>query len=154
IHKLMMTSAAYMQNSAMDEDKQKHDPDNRYLWRRPRVRLEAEAIRDAMLLVSGTLDGNMFGPGTLDERSRRRSVYFTVKRSHLIPMLQVFDAPDALQGLAERPTTTIAPQALLLLNNANVRKCAQRLAQKTEANDAGSFDNAVRRAYSIALSRE
>ena len=57
----------------------------------------------------------MYGPGTLKETSTRRSIYFTVKRSQLIPMLQVFDWPDALQGMGEldRPPT-IAPQALLL----------------------------------------
>ena len=63
----------------------------------------------------------MYGPGTLKETSTRRSIYFTVKRSQLIPMLQVFDWPDALQGMGVRPTTTIAPQALYLMNDPQVR---------------------------------
>ena len=63
----------------------------------------------------------MYGPGTLDDDSRRRSIYFTVKRSKLMPMMVVFDAPEALVGVGERPTTTIAPQALLLMNNPQVR---------------------------------
>ena len=90
-------------------------------------RLEAEAIRDAMLAVSGTLDPTMFGPGTLDEAMRRRSIYFTVKRSQLIPMMILFDAPDGLAGSASRPSTTVAPQSLLLMNNPHVRGCAAGL---------------------------
>src|SRR5206468_12907504 len=126
IHKLIVTSAAYMQTSAGDERKMQVDRDNRLFWRRPRTRLEAEVIRDALLAVSGELNPRMYGPGTLEEKSDRRSIYFTVKRSHIIPMLQVFDAPDALQGIGERPTTTIAPQSLLLMNNPNIREYARR----------------------------
>src|SRR5207245_2068887 len=63
IHRLIMTSAVYMQSSAIDEGKQQLDRDTRLFWRRPRMRLEAEAIRDALLAVSGTLDPRMFGPG-------------------------------------------------------------------------------------------
>ena len=69
----------------------------------------------------------MYGPGTLDEASKRRSIYFTMKRSKLIPMLVIFDAPDGTVGVGERPTTTIAPQALLMMNNPQVRSWAQGL---------------------------
>jgi hypothetical protein len=151
IHKLIVTSATYMQSSALDEGKLQADRENRLFWRRPRTRLEAEAIRDALLAVSGTLDSSMYGPGTLDETSARRSIYFTVKRSHLIPMLQVFDAPDALQGIGERPTTTIAPQALLMMNNLNVRRYAREFARRAAA---GTISQTIRRAYMIALSRD
>ena len=65
-----------------------------------------------MLAASGPLDETMFGPGTLDEGQRRRSIYFTIKRSQLIPLMVLFDAPEPLQGVAARPSTTIAPQAL------------------------------------------
>src|SRR5690606_12424068 len=113
MHKLMMLSAAYQQSSSFDEAKSAVDPDNELLWRfRPR-RLEAEAIRDSLLAVSGALDRTLYGPGTLDQLSPRRSIYFTIKRSEMIPMMQLFDAPDALQGISQRQTTTIAPQALL-----------------------------------------
>ena len=82
----------------------KSDPQNRLWWRRPARRLEAEAIRDALLAVAGTLDPKMYGPGTLDGNSPRRSVYLTVKRSQLIPLLQMFDAPerDAVDRRAQR----------------------------------------------------
>ena len=61
---------------------------------------------------------------------RRRSIYFTVKRSKLVPMMQVFDAPEALTSIGDRPSTTIAPQALLLLNNPNVRQLRRAFARR------------------------
>jgi hypothetical protein len=115
--------------------------------------LEAEIIRDAILSASGSLDLRMFGPGTLDESSGRRSVYFTVKRSQIVPVLQVFDEPDALQGIGERPTTTIAPQALLLLNNLNVREHARTLARQMAPKDEIFSERSIRAAYARTLSR-
>ena len=153
IHKLIMLSAVYTQGSDVDPAKARIDPDNRLLWRRPVRRLEAEVIRDALLAVSGALDTTMYGPGTLDEASRRRSIYFTVKRSKLVPMMQVFDAPDGLQGAPARPTTTIAPQALLLMNNPNVRQCAKSFARRVASDAKTPAEEAVRRAYQLALAR-
>src|SRR5205807_10441441 len=101
IHRLRMTSAAYTQSSGVESGRAKLDPDNRLWARQSRRRLEAEVIRDSMLAVSGELDERMFGPGTLEE-TKRRSIYFFVKRSRLVPTLQVFDAPDTLQGLPVR----------------------------------------------------
>jgi hypothetical protein len=106
-----------------------------------------------MLAASGLLDSRMFGPGTLDEASRRRSIYFTVKRSRLIPMLQVFDAPDASGSVGERPTTTVAPQALYLLNNPQVREYARGLAGRAAPAVATPLADAVRAAYRLALTR-
>src|SRR5205085_2758815 len=106
IHKLIMTSAVYIQDCAPDEANQSLDANNRLFWRRRPMRLEGEIIRDALLTASRSLDPRMFGPGTLDESSKRRSIYFTIKRSQIVPILQVFDEPDALQGIGERPTTT------------------------------------------------
>src|SRR5262249_32546239 len=76
IHKLIVMSAAYTQSSEADPQNAKADPDNRWVWHRPRQRLQAELIRDAMLEVSGLLDRRPFGPGTLDQKHRRRSIYF------------------------------------------------------------------------------
>src|SRR6185436_11309188 len=75
IHKLIMTSAVYMQEAMVNETKLRLDPQNQLFSRWQPRRLEAEAIRDCILAVSGTLDRTMFGPGTLDERQRRRSIY-------------------------------------------------------------------------------
>jgi len=73
-----------------------------------------------------------------------------VKRSKLMPMMIIFDAPEALGGMAERPTTTIAPQALHLLNNPRMRDCAKTFAQRL---GSGKLPDAVQVAYRIALAR-
>ena len=99
IHKLIMTSAVYCRSGRRRPGACAARPRQHALsggirrsgWR-PR------SIRDAMLAVRGTLDATMFGPGTLDEAQRRRSIYFTIKRSQLIPMMMLFDAPDAAAG--------------------------------------------------------
>jgi hypothetical protein len=149
IHQLIMTSRTYRQSSTFDAHNARLDPDNRLHWRRTPRRLEAEVIRDALLAVSGQLDRRLFGPGTLDPQHRRRSLYFFVKRSQLVPMMVLFDAPDGLQGIEQRATTTIAPQALLLMNNEMVRGCARGLAGRLPTKPA----EAVRRAYALALGR-
>jgi mono/diheme cytochrome c family protein len=154
IHKLIMSSSVYLQSSAIDEGKARVDRDNRLLWRRPRIRLEAEVIRDAILAVSGEVDTRMFGPGSLDESSKRRSIYFTVKRSKLLPMMQVFDAPDALGSIGERSATTIAPQALLLMNNPNVREYARSFAGRMAANAQIGVADSVKSGYLHALGRQ
>jgi hypothetical protein len=148
IHKLILTSSVYQQSSAVDESRAKIDRDNKLVWHNPSRRLSAEVIRDTLLAVSGELDAKMFGPGTLDETSKRRSIYFTVKRSKLMPMMVIFDAPEALGGMADRPTTTIAPQALHLMNNANMRRYAKSFAARI-----GEGADAIDRAYRMAVGR-
>jgi mono/diheme cytochrome c family protein len=153
IHKLMMTSAVYQQTATDDPVRSKIDPDNTLCWRRPYRRLEAEAIRDAMLAASGLLDPTMFGPGTLDEATRRRSVYFQIKRSQLIPIMNLFDAPDSLVGIGKRPSTTVAPQALALMNNVQVRSYAKGLAARVRPLSKESPAESIRRAYRLTLGR-
>ncbi|HLF92653.1 MAG TPA: DUF1553 domain-containing protein, partial [Planctomycetota bacterium] len=125
----------------------KLDPDNRLFGRRDLRRLEGEAIRDSMLAVSGLLDRKMYGPGTLNEAMTRRSLYFFVKRSRLIPTMMVFDAPEPLVSIGARPTTTIAPQALHFMNNPQVRRYAAAFAKRLPAEDP------VAGAYRLALGR-
>ncbi len=172
LHKLIMTSAVYMQSSETSSEfglrnaepkpvnpqsaigsSQSKDPDNHLFGRFNRRRLEAEVIRDTILAVAGQLDDRMFGPGTLDDNSKRRSIYFTVKRSKLMPMMIIFDAPEALTGMPERPTTTIAPQALHLLNNPRMRECAKTFARRALPDAAAKLEDGVRTAYRIALAR-
>lgn len=153
IHKLILASAVYQQSSRFDEAKAKIDRDNTLCWRVPPRRLQAEVIRDSLLSVSGMLDPTLFGPGTLDEASKRRSIYFTVKRSKLIPMMTIFDAPEALSSIAERPTTTIAPQALYMMNNPQVRAYAQGFARRLLPSGKTPLEDAVRAGYRIALAR-
>ncbi|HEY1861898.1 MAG TPA: DUF1553 domain-containing protein, partial [Gemmataceae bacterium] len=153
IHKLILMSNLYMENGEFDKKKAEIDPDNRLLWRHPPHRLEAELIRDSLLAVSGTLDEKMFGPGTLDLGQKRRSIYFFVKRSQLIPTMMLFDAPDTLLGIEQRVTTTIAPQALLLMNSVIVRGFAEQLAQRISPSADTPIADAVRSGYSLALGR-
>jgi cytochrome c553 len=154
IHKLMVMSEAYRRSSTRDEAKVKLDPDNKLVWRQPVRRLSAEVIRDSILAVGGRLNTTMYGPGHLSEESPRRSIYFTMKRSKLIPALIVFDAPDGTTGVGERPATTIAPQALHLMNNPHVRAAAHGFARKVLGDGKIEDEHAVRLAYQTALCRE
>src|SRR5262249_45307736 len=120
---------------------------------KPLRRLEGEVIRDSLLAVSGLLDDKMFGPGTLEPASKRRSIYFTVKRSKLMPMMVVFDAPEALVSIGDRPTTTIAPQALMLMTTPQIRHYARHLALRAAADASIPLEKAIQHAYQIAVAR-
>ena len=176
LHKLIMTSAVYLQDSAFDEKKAGLDPENRLLWRRRPMRLESEILRDSILAVSGCLGTNMFGPGIKppippelhlafnshdpypkDAKDSpdtwRRSVYLFHKRSSRFPMMEVFDAADASASCARRIPTTVAPQALLLLNDAFVRNRAKDFAKRLVAGVEDGDAHLVERAYRLALGR-
>jgi Protein of unknown function (DUF1553)/Protein of unknown function (DUF1549) len=150
IHKLIMTSAVYTQSNELNPANLKADPQNHLWWRHPTRRLEAEAIRDNVLAVAGTLDLKMFGPGTLDGNSPRRSVYLTVKRSQMIPLLQMFDVPEALQSIGERSITTVPTQSLAFMNSPFVRGAAQKLAARVRAK---TELESIEHAYLTALGR-
>jgi hypothetical protein len=152
------------------------DPDNRLLWRRRPRRIEAEIFRDAMLAVSGSLNPRMYGPAfkppippeAIQARNlkdpypkdlkdtpetRRRSIYMFHKRVVQYPFLQAFDAPDAAQSCGRRNTTTVAPQALAVLNEPFIRSRAADFATRLLA-EAGQDPAAqVAHAYRLALSR-
>jgi hypothetical protein len=151
IHRLILTSAAYRQATSFEPGKSAIDADNRLLWRRVPRRLEAEVIRDSLLAVAGQLDKRMFGPGTLDPNHERRSIYFFVKRSQLVPMMVLFDAPDGTVGIEQRTTTTIAPQALMMMNNTVVRASASALAERLARESDPSA--AISTGYALALGR-
>jgi hypothetical protein len=146
LHKNLMMSAVYQQATTFDDADAAKDPENLLLWRFQPRRLEGEAIRDSLLAVSGVLDPTMFGPGSLDENMRRRSVYFTVKRSRLPNSMLVFDWPEHLVSIGSRPSTTVAPQSLYLMNSPQARQYAGALAQR-----GGGSVEAI---YLLALSRE
>lgn len=153
IHTLIMQSATYQQGSDPSPTAVKADPQNRLWWHVPPRRLEAEAIRDSLLAVGGSLDPKMYGPGTLDENSPRRSVYLTVKRSRLVPMLQAFDAPEPIQSVGERSLTTATTQALMMMNSRLVRQQAENLARTVKPATAADIPAAVEKAYRIGLGR-
>ena len=150
LHRLIMTSAVYRQSAAFDEEKAAADVNNVYRWRWTPRRLEAEAIRDSLLTVSGLLDRTMYGPGAMRSDMHRRSVYFFIKRANLIPIMMLFDWPEQLVGIGRRPSTTIAPQALMFLNSPQARSYAEGLARRL---DGFQGRNAVQQAYRIAYGR-
>ena len=172
VHKLMMTSQTYMQSGvyydarellgpdgaklhdmqlgAHDEVRAGIDRENIMYWRRTPQRLEAEAIRDAMLAVSGKLDVTQFGPGTLDQNMTRRSVYFFIKRSQLIPMMMLFDWPEHFVSIGQRPVTTIAPQALMFMNSPQGRDCSIAFAGRLPQDLP---EAAIRAAWRLAFAR-
>ena len=95
----------------------------------------------------------MYGPGSLDENNPRRSVYLTVKRSRLLPMLQAFDAPEPIQSVGERSLTTATTQALMMMNSRLVRQQAEKLARMVLPSTAADVPQAVEKAYRVALGR-
>ena len=125
-------------NQMVDDPRAEIDPDNQQWWYRATRRLEAEAIRDSMLAASGLLENRMYGPGTLDPNMKRRSVYFFIKRSQLVPMMMLFDWPEHLVSIGQRQSTTIAPQALAFMNNPIARMAAESLAN--QVSELGQLD--------------
>jgi len=153
IHKQIMLSSVYTQGGEPNEAGLKHDPANKLWWRRPARRLEAEAVRDAVLAVGGTLDLSLYGDGTLDEKNNRRSVYLKVKRSQLVPMLQIYDAPEAIQSIGARSSTTVATQSLAMMNSPFVRSRAVAFANRIKPAAPDQLGAAIDQAYHTALSR-
>lgn len=151
LHRQIMLSDTYQQSNEVNPANQKIDPDNRLLWHHRPRRLEAEAIRDSLLIVGGNLDSTMFGPSVLDT-SARRSVYLRVKRSELIPIMTMFDAPEPTQSIGERIVTTVPTQALAMMNSPFVRQQAEKLADRIKP-ETGGLENAIDRGYRIAFSR-
>ena len=150
LHKLIMTSAVFTQGATYDAGKAEADVNNLYRWRWTPRRLEAEAVRDSLLSVAGELDDRMYGPGSIRQDMRRRSVYFFIKRTELIPMMMLFDWPEHLVGIGRRPSTTIAPQALMFLNSPQARRYAESFAGRLEGLEG---PRAIHQAYRIAFGR-
>ncbi len=146
MHRLILSSSTWQQSTAYQHAAAEVDPDNRLLWRMNRRRLEAEALRDALLSFSGRLDRAMHG-SLLGYKNReyvastasvnatvydypRRSVYLPVVRSALYEVFQAFDFPEPSVLNGDRPTTTVAPQALFLMNSPLVRQECQAMAEQ------------------------
>ncbi len=163
LHKLLVTSAAYRQSSTRSEAAEQIDADNRLYGRMSVRRLEAEAIRDAVLSVSGTLDPTLYGPPapvSLDENnqvvveSTRRSLYAQVRRSTPAYALQVFDAPDLNPNCLARNVSTVAPQSLLLLNSGFLVEQSARFAARLVEEAGPEPRSQVRLAWELAFGLE
>jgi mono/diheme cytochrome c family protein len=152
LHRLIMTSAAYRQLALRPapEIARMVDPGNRLLWRMNIRRLQAEQVRDTMLMASGELDLTPGGPG-VDFSRPRRSIYLKAMRNSPDPLLEAFDAPNGLNSIAKRLTTTTANQALLLFNGpwllARAKAMKSRLEKDGAADDREFVAAAWRRIY-------
>lgn len=174
LHRLIVTSSTYRQVSASNAANDKLDADNRYLWRQNRRKLEAEAVRDGILFVSGKLDLSMGGPSFQDfviekpehsphfqyhlhdpedPKAHRRSVYRFIVRSKQQPFMVALDCADPSLAVEKRNQTITPQQALALLNNKLAVAMAKHFATRVEKladDDAGR----VAAAFRLALGRD
>ncbi|MFM2093272.1 MAG: hypothetical protein RIS70_396 [Planctomycetota bacterium] len=166
--RLMMMSQAWQQSSIASESAKERDGNNAWLSHMPVRRLEAEAIRDAILATSGQLNPTMFGPGVnvyfvnktegggpkgpLDG-DRRRSVYQRIRRNAFNPFLEVFDAPKPSTTRGRRDVTNVPAQALTMLNDPFVIDQSAKWAASLIA-DGATPEQRIRRMFAVALSRE
>lgn len=181
LHKLIMTSTVYRQSSR-SEPSLRLDPDNRFYARMKMRRFEAETLRDAILAVSGKLDREPFGPPVpiaRDDAGRvvageqktdgrgdptivepigdlafRRSVYVQVRRTLPLTVLESFDAPVMSPNCELRNMSTVAPQALTMLNDTFVAEQARYFAERLYAESPGDARAQVRRAWRLAYGGE
>lgn len=127
--RLLVTSKTYRQTAARNPRASRLDPENRWLSHMRVRRLEAEAIRDAMLAASGQLDRQQSGP-VVGHDSHRRAVYIQVFRNALDPFLAVFDAPPPFTTKGRREVTNVPGQSLTMMNDPFVIQAAQKLAER------------------------
>jgi Protein of unknown function (DUF1553)/Protein of unknown function (DUF1549)/Concanavalin A-like lectin/glucanases superfamily len=171
LHKLLVTSATYQQGSAYNAKAAEQDADDRYLWRFAPHRLEGEAVRDAMLSVSGQLNPQMGGPSfrpftvtvfnsafyTLtdspDPEQNRRTLYRINVESAKSPLLEAFDCPDPSTKTPRRAVTTTPLQALALMNNSFVLRQARCFGDRVRKETGDDPESQVRRAYLLAFGR-
>ena len=175
LHRAIMSSSTYTQETTWDRARHQVDPENQLLWRRHPQRLQAEILRDAIMQSAGTLDRQFHGPSVKPWVSHdaiktgstnkwptnikdgpstwRRSIYVFMRRSMRVPFFETFDVPDAMQSRGAREQTTVSTQALLLLNNAFVRGQAERFSQRLTTPMKRDPREMVEEAYWLTLSR-
>ena len=167
MHRLILHSAVYRQGSAPREQLAKGDPDNRLLGRFPMRRLDAEALRDAMLCVTGELQGSLGGPYIPSWRtaegevevsenqpgSKRRSVYLQQRRTQVVTFLQLFDAPSIVGNCSARSTSTVPLQALALMNSEFVRARARGFAKRLMDEGGPDTEKRLVLAFRLACGR-
>ncbi|OWK46564.1 PSD1 and planctomycete cytochrome C domain-containing protein [Fimbriiglobus ruber] len=156
-HKRLLLTATYRQSAAADPATLAADPDNKLWGRYPRHRLEAEAIRDSLLFVAGKLDSARGGLATRDFNAPRRSLYLMTIRSDRTGFGPLFDAADSTSPVEKRTVSTVAPQALFLMNHPFVKKQAAALAARVLGQpgaDADRLDFAARVVFGRAATSD
>jgi len=184
LHKLIMISTAYRQSSQRAPSKEAavvRDPGNLLYWHKPVHRLDAEALRDSILAVSGALHAGMFGPPVpvrpdvhgqivvgvdktegdnkmpvdvpLKGEEFRRSVYIQMRRSRPVAMLHAFDAPVMEVNCEKRQSSTVATQSLMLMNSQFILDQAARFARRLQSEAGDDRSAQISRAWQLAFSR-
>jgi hypothetical protein len=176
LHRLILASSTYRMSREANAENAAADPENLLWWRFPYHRLEVEAIRDSMLHVSGRLDRAMFGPAMFpfiprealegnsdpdliwpaynEQTASRRTVYTFIKRSLVVPMIEVLDLCDTTKSSARRAVTSVAPQALTLFNGQFANEQAAHFADRLEREAGDDALLQIDRAWLLALCRE
>ena len=154
MHRLMLTSQTYRQASAVRGDAvgMKKDAENRLLWHMPTRRLQAEQIRDALLLTTGKLDRTAGGP-SVELTSPRRSIYLKVRRNTRDPLMDTFDMPENINSTAQRNVTTTPTQALLLLNAPAMIEHSKAFADRLHRDEPRDEERRIEHAVRIAWGR-
>jgi len=175
LHRLILGSNAYRMSKAYNAEYAERDPEMRLLWRMPNRRLEVEAIRDSILASSGTLNDKRYGPpmfpfvpkeameghsdpgmiwAPFDENeASRRTIYAFVRRSMIVPMIEVLDFCDTARTAPQRVTTSVAPQALALFNGHFVNRQARHLADRLLGEVGQDANRQIDLAYRLTLCR-
>ena len=150
MHRVILLSSSYRMSSRPSERSSEIDPENKWLQHARVKRLEAEAIRDAVLTVSGSLDKTVGGPGIApyisnyqDGRGKpaggplngagRRSIYLQVRRNFISPMFLAFDYPPPISTIGRRGASTVPSQALMMMNNEFIGREAEAWAKRLTA---------------------
>ena len=160
LHRTIMLSETYQQQSQSHSDGESKDPENRWLWKMNRRRLDWESLRDSLLTVSGQIDFTMGGksvPLLSEPFSTRRSIYGFIDRQNLPGLFRTFDfvAPDS--SAPQRLQTTVPQQALYLLNSSFIRQqtvaLANRISSRQNSNDSGDAEQRIQDLYELIYSR-
>jgi hypothetical protein len=166
LHRLLMTSAAYRQSSSVAPEHLELDADNRLLSRMPMRRLDAEEVRDSLLLVAGRLSDRPFGPFDPVEVRKdglvtslpsggawRRSIYVRHRRKEMPTILEAFDLPQMNPNCLERKRSTVVSQPLHLLHNRMVHDLSRSFAERVRREAGDDLQRQIDRAAVIAWGR-
>jgi len=153
MHRMIMLSAAYQQSSGGDPATMKADPGNLLIGRMNRQRLEAEPLRDTILAVSGRLDERLGGPSTQNFNTFRRTLYLMTVRSDRSNYRMLFDAADPTAIADHRIDSTVAPQALFLMNNRFMLERSLDLARRILASQPPEDRIRIDRLYRLLYGR-
>jgi hypothetical protein len=167
LHRQIVTSAVYRQSSLPRDDARGRDPGNRLLWRYPLRRLDADSVRDGMLAACGAIDLTVGGPYVPTQRNaqgevvidesrpgaNRRSLYVQQRRTQVLSLLEVFDAPSIVTNCTRRSTATIPLQSLTALNSEFAVARARALAARLAHESPDGSDARIERAFLLVAGR-